>query len=426
MVRAAFAVVVFMGLLAPLVTSELVASEPEAGPITVAPNDWPWWRGPQRNGNAAAAAKPPLKWADTDHIKWKSPIPGKGYGSPIVVGEHVFLPTAEPAVAAQYLLCFQRQSGKLLWQTQVHVGGVIQKANPKSSLASSTPACDGRRVFVNFLHDGAIFTTALGLDGKKLWQTKVTDYTLHQGFGSSPALYEGLVIVSADNKGKGLIAGLERATGKVVWKQERPKLPNYASPIILEAAGRVQAFLIGCDLVTSLDPLTGTKIWEIPGATTECVTSTVTDGQLMFTSGGFPKKHMAAVRADGSGKVVWENKTQVYVPSMLLRSGHLYGVQDRGIAACWKADTGVELWRADLGGAVTASPVLVDDLIYATGEAGRTTIFKASPAGFELIAENQLGNEVLATPAICGGRIYMRVAHRNNGERQEMLYCLGD
>jgi hypothetical protein len=338
----------------------------------------------------------------------------------------VFLATADHERQVQAVLCYQRLTGKLLWQTDVHKGGFETKGNKKSSLASSTPACDGWRVFINYLHDGAIYTTALGLDGSKLWQTKITDYVIHQGYGSSPAVYQGLVIVSGDNKGGGAIAALERATGKIVWKQERPKTPNYASPIILNVAGRDQLLFTGCDLVSGFDPLSGKKLWEIPGSTTECVTSTVTDGQLIFTSGGYPKSHMSAVRADGSGKVVWENRTKVYVPSLLVHAGYLYGVLDNGKAVCWKCGTGMEVWRGDLGGSFSASPVLVGEHIYATSEAGRTFIFKATPAGLDLLAENQLEGEVVATPAICGSRIYMRIAINAQGRRQEMLYCLGD
>src|SRR5262249_35133518 len=160
----------------------------------------------------------------------------------------------------------------------------------KSSQASSTPACDGQRVFINFLNDGAVYATALTLDGKRIWQTKVADYVLHQGFGSSPAVYQSLVIVSADNKGgTGAIVGLDRATGKEVWRQDRPKTPNYTSPIILKVDGKEQLLFTGCDLVSSFEPLSGKKFWEIKGSTTECVTSTVTDGDLIFTSGGYPK-----------------------------------------------------------------------------------------------------------------------------------------
>jgi outer membrane protein assembly factor BamB len=121
------------------------------------------------------------------------------------------------------------------------------------------------------------------------------------------------------------------------------------------------------------------------------------------------------VRADGSGKVVWESKTKVYVPSMLMHRGYLYAVTDAGVATCWKAATGKEAWASRLEGAFTASPVLVSDRIYATNETGRTFIFKATPDGLDVIAENQLGNEVLATPAICGGCIYMRVAVNEPG-----------
>ena len=184
--------------------------------------------------------------------------------------------------------------------------------------------------------------------------------------------------------------------------------------------------LTGCDLVTSLDPLTGKTIWEIPGATTECVTSTVTDGTHIYTSGGYPRNHLAAVVADGSGKIAWENNTRVYVPSMLIRDKHLYAVLDAGVAMCWKSDTGEEKWKGRLGGTFSSSPVLVGDTIYATNEAGHTFLFQADPAGFKLLGENQLGDEAFATPTICGGRIYTRVAHHRDGKRQEFVYCLGE
>jgi outer membrane protein assembly factor BamB len=221
------------------------------------------------------------------------------------------------------------------------------------------------------------------------------------------------------------MAGLERATGKIVWQVERPKLPNYASPIILKIAGRDQLFLTGCDLVASFDPLTGKKNWEVKGSTEETVTSTVTDGKLIVTSGGFPKSHVAALHAD-TGKTAWEIGAKVYVPSMIERGGYLYAVQDAGVAVCWKFDTGKEVWKGRLDGKFSASPVLVGDRLFAISETGRTFIFKAQPDAFDLIAENQLGDEAMATPVICGSRIYMRIAVREKGERQEMLYCVGN
>lgn len=412
--------------LLPLFLTALLASAAAPDLITIAPTDWPWWRGPQRNGVAEANQSPPLKWSDTENVLWKAPVPGRGHGSPIVVGTQVFLAAAEAPEGIQSVLCFDRATGKPLWQKEVH-RGAFPKGNDKSSFASSTPACDGQRVFINFLHNGAVHTTALSRDGQQLWQTKVTDYILHQGFPTSPAVYQSLVIVSADNKGTGKIAGLDRATGKVVWEHERPKFPNYASPIILKLNGRDQLLLSGCDLVTSLDPLTGKVLWETKGSTTECVTSPVTDGHSIIVSGGYPKNHVAAIRGDGTGSIVWENSSRVYVPSMLFHQGHLFAVQDAGVAACWNFETGVEVWKNRLGtgGGFSASPVLVGDKIYAVNEAGRTFIFKASTTAFELLGENQLGTETMSTPTICGGRIYMRVAVRTDGQRQELLYCIG-
>ena len=393
--------------------------------VEMAPTDWPWWRGLNRDGIAAADQQPPLHWSETQNVLWKAPIPGRGHGSATVVGNQVFLATADEEREVQSVLCFDRQTGKQLWKTEVHTGGFTKKENKTSTHASITVACDGERLFVNFQNAGAIYATALGLDGKQLWQEKISGFVTHQGFGASPAVYQSLVIFSADNKGGGAIAALDRATGDTVWRHERPKLPNYTSPVILKAAGREQLVFTGCDLVSSFEPLSGKKLWEATGATTECVTSTVTDGQVIITSGGYPKNHMSAIRADGSGQVAWENGTRVYVPSMLIRDGLLYAVTDAGVAMCWKSDSGQELWKSRLGGTFTASPVLVGDTIFAVNEGGKTFVFKPGRESMELIAENQLGNEVFATPAICGGRIYMRVATHEDGQRREMLYCLG-
>lgn len=389
-----------------------------------ADTDWPWWRGPSRNGVAPAGQDPPLVWSETEHIVWRTPISGMGHGSPIVVGDTVYLQTADEETRS--VLCLDRATGEPRWSTVVHQGHPTPPSNKKGTQASSTPACDGQRLFVNFLHDGAMYTTALTLDGDRLWQQKISDYVVHQGYGSSPAVYGPLVIVSADNKGGGAVAGLDRATGDIVWRHDRPETPNYASPVVLDVAGRTQLIMIGCDLVSGFDPLSGEKLWEVEGATTECVTSTVTDGEHIYTSGGYPTNHVAAVRADGSGEVDWKNGTRVYVPSMLARDGHLYAVMDAGTAVCWKCDTGEELWRGRLGGTFSSSPVLVGERIYATNEGGETFVFRASPNGFELLGENRLGDECFATPAVCGNCIYMRVARREGGERREYVYCIGD
>ena len=407
-----------------------LAGEPVAlSSAKVESTDWPWWRGPNGNGVASADQNPPLKWSEDENVLWHVAVPGRGHGSPTVVGQQVFIATADTEKDQQLVLCFDRDTGKRIWSATIHQGGMEvdgkKKPNMKASMASSTVACDGERLFINFYNQGAIWTSALDRNGEVLWQKKITDYTIHQGYGASPVFYDDAVIVTGDNKAGGVVASLNRVTGEINWKRDRPEKPNYASPIIINLFGKDQLFLTGCDLVTSLDPSTGKELWEIEGATTECVTSTVSDGQSILTSGGYPDNHISAVMADGSGKVLWRNNQRAYVPSLLIQDGYIYATLDAGIATCLKSDTGEEMWKGRLAGTFSSSPVLVGDLIFATNEEGTTFIFRASPEGFELVGKNQLGESVFATPAICDSQIFTRVAKFVDGERQEYLYCLG-
>lgn len=388
-------------------------------------SDWPWWRGYDRNGVAPRGQSPPHEWNSEKNVRWSAVVPGRGHGSPTVVDDQVLLATADDAEEVQSVVCFDRRTGQLAWKTDVHRGGLAKKGNKKSSHASCSVAGDGDRFFISFVNKDAVYATALDRQGNLVWQTKVCDYVMYQGFGASPAIYDGLVIVAADHQEGGAVVGIDRMSGAIVWRAPRPKLPNYTSPIILKAAGKQQLFLTGCDLVTSLDPSTGAKLWEIEGATTECVTSTVTDGTHIFSTGGYPRNHLAAIRADGSGKVAWNEELRVYVPSLVVHGAHLYGVVDSGVAMCWKCDTGETVWRGRLGGTFTSSPVLVDDTIFATNEEGTTYLFRATPTEFVLLGKNQLGDESFATPAICGSQIFTRVANLTGDARQEVLYCLG-
>ena len=399
---------------------------PFASPATaaIAATDWPAWRGPTRDGLAAPGQSPPIQWSETENVLWKVPLPGRGHSSPTVVGERIYLATADPVTKSQSVLCLDRKSGKLLWQSEVHAANAESGKHGNSSAASSTVACDGERLFINFLNAGAVHTSALDLTGKVLWQRKVCDFVAHQGFASSPVLHAALVLVAADHRGGGVVAALDQKTGAPVWSESRPKLPNYTTPAIVQAGGRTQMVLAGCNLLTSLDPLTGKKLWEVAGSTEECVVTMVTDGVRVFAGGGYPKNHTVAVLADGSGTVAWQNTARVYVPSMIVQAGHLYAVMDAGVAACWKSDTGEELWKERLGGDFFASPVRVDDRIYASNVSGKTFVFTATPKSFQLLAQNQLGEEAYASPVICGSRVYLRVATKGTA-RQEFLYCIG-
>jgi outer membrane protein assembly factor BamB len=385
--------------------------------------DWPAWRGPRLDGSAAPGQDLPLEWTG-DAILWKTPVPGRGHGSPAVRGSRVYLAACDEATGAQSLLTFDRETGAPAWETVVHPDGAMRK-NPKSTGASCTPAVDADRAYITFASKDAAWVSALSPDGVLLWQTRIGDYQVHQGYASSPHLFGDFVYAVADHKGGGVVAAVDRKTGTVAWSRPRGKAPNYTSPIVHRIGGRDQLILTGCDAVTSYDPLTGKTLWETAGATTECVTTTVSDGARVFSSGGYPKNHVAAYAADGSAKLAWERPDRVYVPSFLLQEGRLYGVLDAGLAACWDSATGQELWKGRLGGTFSASPVLVDGRIYAANEAGQHFVFKASPDGFEKLAEFKLGDEAFGTPAVCGGRAFTRIAEKSGGKRQEFLVCVG-
>ncbi len=408
-----------------LLFSAMVLAGALSGEVSAAAaGDWPGWRGPTGDGHAATGQTLPEKWSETENVIWRAAIRGRGHSSPTLVGNQVFLTTADIAAAEQVVLCLDRATGKLQWETVVHRGNLDTAGHRNTSQASPSVACDGELLYVNFLNQKAVYTTALDLSGKIVWQQRVSDFTTHQGFGSSPVLQGTLVLVTADHKSGGKVAGLDRRTGKIVWEQNRPKTPNYTSPSVLTAAGRVQMVVAGCNLVSSFEPSTGKKLWEIEGATEECVVTAVTDGRRVFVGGGYPKNNTTAVEADGSGKIAWQNGTRVYVPSMLVRDGHLYAVLDNGQAICWKSDTGDELWREKVDKDFYASPVMLGTTIYATSLRGVTSVFEATPQHFKLIAQNQLGDEAYASPVICGNRLYLRSAKKGD-ERQEYLWCIG-
>jgi len=404
--------------------STLLLSINVAHPVINPAKDWPAWRGPAQNGIAAPGQNPPVEWNENQNILWQVPIPGHGHGTPTLVADRIFLATADQRKQVQSVLCLERQTGKAVWSVDVHRGNLDKGGHRNTSQASSSVACDGERIYINFLNGGAVYTTALDLNGKQLWQQKVGDFVTHQGFGSSPVVHGPLVLVSADHKGGGTIAGLDRVTGRIVWSVARPKIANYTTPAVIRAKGRDQMVLAGCNLISSFDPMTGKTLWEVDGSTEECVVTMVTDGERVFASGGYPKNHTVALLADGSGKVAWQNTARVYVPSMIAKEGYLFAVMDAGLAVCWKSDTGEELWKERLGGDFYASPVMAGDRIYASNVAGKTFVFTATPKAFKLLATNQLGDEAFASPVICDSRIYLRVA-KKGAERQEILYCVG-
>lgn len=386
--------------------------------------DWPHWRGPNGNG-IAACADAPVKWSKDSNIIWKAPIPGRGHSSPAVVADRIFLTTADEEKKEQFALCYSRRDGKLLWSHKLYEGGWDSPSMPGRSWANSSPACDGEKVYLVFSHKNKVIVTALALDGKVAWEKTVGDFVSHHGYSASPILFGSTIVLSADHKKGGYLAALDRKTGDLRWKTSRPAEPSYVAPAILPVAGRAQLVISGCNLFAAYDPENGGLLWSSKTTTTECVGTVVASGDLVFASGGYPDNLTVCVNARKPDKVVWKKPIRTYVPCMLTFSGHLYTVTDRGIGYCWEAATGKEKWKARIGKSFIASPIIAGDRIYACSDKGTTHVFRASPAGFERLASNPLGDEIYATPSICGNRIYLRCAFRSNGKRAETLYCIG-
>ena len=390
--------------------------------------DWRGWRGPAGNGVAAAGQQPPVSWSETQNVLWKTPVPGRGHSSPTVVGGIVALSTAEDSAQVQSVVAFDRKSGAQVWKTDVHKGGLPEKIHQKNSHATPSVVSDGERLYAAFFNSDAVQVTALGLDGKKLWQQTagpLKPKAYQHGYAATPVLYKGAVLVAVDSDENGFIMGLDAKTGRPKWKTARPPKCSFATPVVARIGSHDQLLLSGCEAVAGFDPGTGRQLWSAADATTIATCGTVVWlGDLVFASGGFPKAETVCVKADGSGRVVWRNPKKCYEQSLLAHEGYVYAVDDGGVALCWKAADGTEMWSARLGGKSSASPVLANGNLYVSGERGQTVVFAADPKGFREVARNSLGDEALATPSICGGRIYARVT-KTAGGRQEFLYCLG-
>lgn len=394
-----------------------------------ADDDWRVWRGPNANGVANSDQRPPTQWSKTSNIVWKSPVPGRGHSSPIVVGNRIFLTTADESNQVQSVLCYDRTTGQQVWKVDANRGGFSPKIHNKNTHASPTIASDGERVFAVFNNNQAAQLTALTVEGDQLWQKNAGGFVPRAyqfGYAPSPLLFDDTVIVASEFESAGFLAAFDVESGNEVWRRRRPPTISYSSPIVGDVAGRQQLLISGCKQVAAFDPSTGTPLWSTPGIWTVTCATVVWNDDMVFASGGYPDKGTMAVRADGSGEVVWQNRVKCYEQSMLVHNGFLYGVDDGGVAYCWRCNDGKEMWKRRLGGNVSSSPILARGNIYLANEGGTTFVFRANPDRFEPVAKNQLGTETFATPAFCGNQIFTRVATRDSGKRQEFLVCIGN
>ena len=404
-----------------------VKSESERPPAAITLEDWPWWRGRLRSGVASGSGSAPLEWSSSKNILWRAAVPGRGHASPIVVGDGVYLATADDENQVQSAVAFDRRTGEHLWTTAVRRGG-FPKLHAKNTHASSTIASDGERLFLVFFHDEALQATALDLQGKKLWQKSLGEFNPKRyefGYGTSPVIYGDTVILTGEYDGDAFIVALDRNSGEQRWRIKRPENVSYSTPAIAYVAGRDQLFITGADEIASYDPRTGEQLWTAPGCTTATCGTMVWEKDTVFASGGFPGSETIAVRADGSGEVLWRNNVRCYEQSLLAHAGYVYAFSDNGVLYCWKADDGQEMWKKRLQGPVSASPILAGGQIYWSNELGKTYVFKPNPEKLEIVAENQLGSESFASPAVSRGQLFLRVADQVDGKRQEWLYCIG-
>jgi hypothetical protein len=386
--------------------------------------DWPCWRGPRGDG-ICTETDVPLRWSASENVAWKTPIPGKGHSSPIVFGDRVFLTTCLEKEHKHVLLCLDRITGKVLWQqsTPVRLQKSIHRLN---SHASSTPATDGRHVWVSYLDHPDMTIVAYDFaDGKQVWKTVPGKMLSRHGYCSTVLPYRDTIIINGDQDAEAFIVALDKATGKERWRADREnRTRSYCPPIIIEVNGRRQLVLSGSLCVAAYDPDTGKRIWIVDGPTEQFVSSPIYLDGVVFITYGFPKRGICAIRPDGVGNVtathVVFNLERAsrggYVPSPAAHGKLAFVVNDEGIASCADPHTGREIWLRRLGRHHSASPIVAEGRIYFLDDDGKCWVIKAADA-FEQIAVNELGEETYGSPAVSRGQIFIRgSAH---------LYCIG-
>ena len=268
-------------------------------PATADAYDWPWWRGPGKNNIAAPKQNPPLRWSKTENVLWRTALPGRGHATPCIRGKRIFLPTADRGKQTIWMLCFDRDTGRRLWKTQVWQGK-FPKIHKDNSHASAMAACDGQRVFFPYQTADAVHVTALDLDGKIIWNSKAGPYKCMHGYSASPALHKSVVIVPTDGSRPNKLTALQRRTGKVAWQVSRPdKHECYASPLVARVAGRDQLFIIGPDKTRSYDPDTGRRLWECDGPADYDAAVVAFSTDRVYATGGYPQKALLCIRANG-------------------------------------------------------------------------------------------------------------------------------
>jgi outer membrane protein assembly factor BamB len=424
----------------------------EIGGKVVAPGNWPQFRGPDATG-IADGQHPPVTWdvkAGTN-VRWKTPIPGLGHSCPVVWGDKVFVTTAvsgdnndkvrvgnygdvrsvnDTSKHAFHVICLDRDSGQILWD-KVPIEAVPKiKRHEKGSQANCTPATDGKRVVACFGPEGLY---CYDFAGNLLWKRDLStidssfafDREYEWGFGSSPVIYEGLVILQADLSHDSFVAAYSLEDGSRVWSTPRDEIPSWSSPAIWRTKDRVELVTNAAQYARGYDPATGTELWRLAKKSEVTIPAPVVAGdKVIVCSGNRPIQPIIAIMPGASGDISLKQGEKAnasvawglmrggpYMATPVLYRGHLYVLSNAGILTCHDAATGAEVYKERAGGSsYTASPVAADGRIYLTSEQGDVRVVQAG-ADFKLLAVNKMDEYVLATPAIANGAIFVRTQH---------------
>jgi outer membrane protein assembly factor BamB len=445
-----------IGFGAVLIVSSLALFAQRAPRVVAAEeSNWPQWRGPEGQG-ISTEKNLPDEWSQTKNILWKTALPGRGHSSPIIWGKKIFLtaaiegPVVPGAKAVKHIrrgqdyvhpdsvggdrhhtlkvLCLDRDTGKLLWERTAYEGTVHDDRHRKNNFASSTPVTDGQRVYAFFDAEGLY---CYDFEGKLVWKISLGKIAkMGLGHGISPVLHENLLILQCDQEDGGpisFIVAVDKRTGKEVWRVARTHRKTWATPLLVRAPQRVELIASGAETVIAYDPATGKELWSCEGVVGHAIPSAVAGHGMVFITAGYPSKRVIAVRLGATGNLTgtphlaWKyDKGTAYVASPILYGDYLYVLNDKGILTCLDAKTGAvkyEGGRVPVPASFTASPVAFDGKILLTSEDGDTFVIKAGPE-HAVIRTNSLGEPVLASPAIAGGRIFIR------GEQH--LYCISN
>jgi len=387
-------------------------------PVAGAERQWPRLRGPDGQGTAFDAHLP-LHWGPSENVVWKAGISGRGNSSPVVWDDRIFITTASADGRERKIVCYSRSDGRLRWEHAAPIVATKETLYTKNTFASSTAVTDGRQVIAFFGNGGLL---CVDLEGRRQWHADLGLFPIMHGPGTSPVLYQDEVIcVQYQNRGKSLFAAFDKRTGAQLWQRECENATCWSTPVVVRVGDRDQLVYNGANYLAGYEPETGKELWRVTGTTHESIPTIVVGGGLLFSASGRNGPTMG-IRPGGHGDVtethvVWRNlRGGPHVPSPLYHEGRLYIVNDTGIATCLDASDGRTIWQHRLRGRFSMSPIESEGRILVTSEEGRSTIFQAGDT-FQVLAENDLEEPVLATPALLGGRLYFRSAAH--------LWCVG-